>query len=142
MYNSSLRRGIRATALAFLVVAATLAGAGCGKDGGGLTDPPPSDPGPSDPGPSDPGPSDPGPSDPEPGWTGPAPVGYEMYAVDQGRSRSWWTNSRVAGRPCPAPAPVSLAPSASRWAQRPASCTRPAESRDIRMLGLALVRIS
>jgi hypothetical protein len=73
MLNNSLRRGIRATALAFLVLAATLAGAGCGKDGGaGLTDPP-----------SDPGPSDPGPSDPSPGsWPGPAPVGHVLYAVD------------------------------------------------------------
>jgi hypothetical protein len=70
MYNSPLRRGIRATALAFLVLAATLAGAGCGKDGGsGLTDP----------GPSDPGPSDPGPDDPPPA---PAPVGRVIYAVD------------------------------------------------------------
>jgi Domain of unknown function (DUF4394) len=69
MYNSSLRRGIRATALGFLVLAATLAGAGCGKDGGsGLTDPP-----------SDPGPSDPGPDDPPPA---PAPVGHVVYAVD------------------------------------------------------------
>jgi hypothetical protein len=72
MYHSSLRRGIRATALAFLVLA-TLVGAGCGKDGGSsLTDPP-----------SDPGPTDPGPSDPEPAsWPGPAPVGHVMYAVD------------------------------------------------------------
>jgi hypothetical protein len=73
MYSSSLRRGMRATALAFLVLVVTLTGAGCGKDGGGgLTDPP-----------SDPGPSDPGPSDPEPGsWPGPAAVGHVMYAVD------------------------------------------------------------
>ncbi len=69
MYNSSLRRGMRATALAFLALAATLAGAGCGKDGGGLTDPPPSDPGPTDPGPDDPSPA-------------PAPVGRVVYAVD------------------------------------------------------------
>jgi hypothetical protein len=73
MYHSSLRRGIRATALAFLVLA-TLVGAGCGKDGGsGLTDPP------SDPGPTDPGPSDPGPDDSPPA---PAPVGRVIYAVD------------------------------------------------------------
>jgi hypothetical protein len=65
---------MRATALAFLILAGTLAGAGCGKDGGGLTDPPPSDPGPSDPGPSDPGPDDPPPA--------PAPVGRVVYAVD------------------------------------------------------------
>jgi Domain of unknown function (DUF4394) len=69
MRNSSIRRGIRATALAFLVLAATLAGAGCGKDGGS---------GPTDPLPSDPGPSDPGPGS----WPGPAPVGDVMYAVD------------------------------------------------------------
>lgn len=75
MRNSSLRRGIRATALAFLTLAATLAGAGCGKDGGsGLTDPLPSDPVPSDPAPSDPGPGDPSPA--------PAPVGRVIYAVD------------------------------------------------------------
>lgn len=69
MHNSSLRRGMRASMLAFLVLAATLAGAGCGKDGGsGLTDPP-----------SDPGPTDPGPDDPP---SAPAPVGDVMYAVD------------------------------------------------------------
>jgi hypothetical protein len=70
MYNSSLRRGMRATALAFLVFAASLAGTGCGKDSGsGLTDPPPSDPGPTDPGPDDPP-------------TAPAPLGSVVYAVD------------------------------------------------------------
>jgi hypothetical protein len=78
MNNSFSRRGIRAVALVFLTLTATLAGAGCGKDGGSdLTGPPPSDPGPSDPGPSDPGPE---------GWTGPAPVGYVMYAVDLGNT--------------------------------------------------------
>jgi hypothetical protein len=83
MYNSFSRRGIRAVALVFLTLTATLAGAGCGKDGGSdLTSPPPSDPGPSDPGPSDPGPSDPGPGP----WSGPAPVGYVMYAVDLGNT--------------------------------------------------------
>jgi hypothetical protein len=70
MHNSSLRRGIRATALAFLALAATLAGEGCGKDGGS---------GPTDPLPSDPGPSDPGPGDPS---LAPAPVGRVVYAVD------------------------------------------------------------
>lgn len=80
--NSPLR-GIRAAALAFLTLTATLAALGCGKDGGGLTDPGSSDPVPSDPVPSDPTPSDPGPSDPEPaGWPGPAPAGTVMYAVD------------------------------------------------------------
>jgi hypothetical protein len=69
MCNSSPRRKVRAVALAFLALAATLAGAGCGKDGGGLTDPPPSDPGPTDPGPDDPP-------------SAPAPVGDVMYAVD------------------------------------------------------------
>jgi hypothetical protein len=70
MYNSSLRRGMRATALAFLVFAASLAGTGCGKDSGsGLTDPPPSDPGPTDPGPDGPP-------------TAPAPLGSVVYAVD------------------------------------------------------------
>jgi Domain of unknown function (DUF4394) len=69
MYHSSPRRGIRAVALAFLTLTATLAVLGCGKDGGS--------------GPTDPGPSDPGPSDQEPvGWPGPAPVGHVMYAVD------------------------------------------------------------
>jgi hypothetical protein len=78
MYHSSSRRGIRAVALAFLTMTATLAALGCGKDGGsGLTDP----------GPSDPGPSDPGPADPEPaGWPGPAPVGHVLYAVDLGNN--------------------------------------------------------
>jgi hypothetical protein len=70
MYHSSLRRGIRAFALAFLAFGATLAGAGCGKDGGS---------GPTGPLPSDPGPTDPGPDDPPPA---PAPVGYVVYAVD------------------------------------------------------------
>ena len=65
------RRGIRAAALAFLTLTATLAVAACGKDGGGgLTDPNPSDPGPSDPGPGGPAPE------------GPAPVGTVVYAVD------------------------------------------------------------
>jgi hypothetical protein len=69
MYNSSPRRGIRAVALAFLTLTATLAALGCGKDGGsGLTEP---------------GPDDPGPDDPAPvGWSGPAPVGHVLYAVD------------------------------------------------------------
>ncbi len=70
MHHSSLRRGIRAFALAFLALGATLAGAGCGKDGGS---------GPTGPLPSDPGPTDPGPDDPPPA---PAPVGYVVYAVD------------------------------------------------------------
>jgi hypothetical protein len=70
MYDSSLRQGIRAAALAFLVLAATIVGAGCGKGGdSGLTDPLPSDPGPSDPGPGDPSP-------------GPTPLGRVVYAVD------------------------------------------------------------
>ena len=69
MDNSSLHRGMRATALAFLTLTALLVGSGCGKGGGG--------------GPTDPGPSDPGPSDPEPSsWPGPDPVGYVMFAVD------------------------------------------------------------
>ncbi len=70
MYHSSSRRGIRAFALAFLTLTATLAALGCGKDGGGgLTEPGPSDPS--------------GPSDPTPvGWPGPAPVGHVLYAVD------------------------------------------------------------
>jgi hypothetical protein len=70
MYHRSSRRGIRALALAFLTLTATLAALGCGKSGGsGLTDPGPDDP------------SDP--SDPEPaGWPGPAPVGHVLYAVD------------------------------------------------------------
>ncbi len=73
MYHSSTRRGVRAVALAFLTLAALVASAGCGKDGGGgLTDPLPSDPG-------DPGPSNPGPG---PGPQGPAPVGDVIYAVD------------------------------------------------------------
>jgi hypothetical protein len=62
---------IRAVVLAFVTLAAM---AGCGKDGGsGLTDPPSSD--------------DPPPADPEPsGWTGPAPVGHAIYAVDLGNN--------------------------------------------------------
>ncbi len=75
MRNSSLRRGIRVPALAFLTLTA-LAGAGCGKGGDG---------GPTDPGPSD-GPSDPAPTDPASGWTGPAPVGTVLYAVDLGNT--------------------------------------------------------
>src|SRR5262245_10506596 len=69
MHNSLSHRGIRAVALAFLTLTATLAALGCGKDGGGggLTEPP----------------DQPPPSDPEEvGWPGPAPVGYVMYAVD------------------------------------------------------------
>jgi len=78
MYHSFLGRGIRAMALALLTLSATLAGAGCGKDGGSdLTSPAPSDPGPSDPGPSDPAAG---------GWTGPAPVGEVVYAVDLGNT--------------------------------------------------------
>jgi hypothetical protein len=70
MPNNSPRQGIRAAALAFLVLAATIVGAGCGKGGdSGLTDPLPSDPEPSDPAPSDPSP-------------GPAPLGRVVYAVD------------------------------------------------------------
>jgi hypothetical protein len=65
-------RGIRAAALASLTLAA-LAAAGCGGDGGS---------GPTDPGPSDPAPSDPAPS----GWTGPAPLGHAIYAVDLGNN--------------------------------------------------------
>jgi hypothetical protein len=69
MYHSSPRRGIRAVALTFLTLTATLAALGCGKGGGGLTDPPGTDD------------SDPG--DPAPvGWPGPAPVGQVLYAVD------------------------------------------------------------
>jgi hypothetical protein len=79
MRKISLRRPISATAVAFLVLAATLAGAGCGKDGGsGPTDPPPSDPGATDPGSSDPGPGNPSPA--------PAPVGRVVYAVDLGNN--------------------------------------------------------
>jgi hypothetical protein len=70
MSSSSPRGRSRALTLAFLMLATTLAGAGCGKDGGGLTDP---GPGPSGPGPSDPGP---GPSE------APTPVGHVVYAVD------------------------------------------------------------
>jgi Domain of unknown function (DUF4394) len=69
MDNSFSIRKIRAVALAFLTLTASLAG--CGKgDGGGLTDPDPS------------GPSGPGPSDPGEGPQGPAPVGDVVYAVD------------------------------------------------------------
>jgi len=75
MRNSSLRRGLRARALAFLTLTA-LAGTGCGKGSSG----------PTDPGPSDPGPSDPGPSEPASGWTGPAPVGEVLYTVDLGNT--------------------------------------------------------
>jgi hypothetical protein len=71
MYNRISRRGIRAVALVFLTLTATIAGTGCGKNGGSA---------PTDPTPSDPGPSDPAPSDPSP--QGPAPVGDVMYAVD------------------------------------------------------------
>lgn len=71
MYIAFSHRGIRAVVLALVTLAAT---AGCGKDGGGgLTDPPPSD--------------EPPPADPEPsGWTGPAPVGHAIYAVDLGNN--------------------------------------------------------
>jgi hypothetical protein len=72
MRNCSPRRGIRALALAFLTLTGTVVAAGCGKDGGGLTEPGPEGPGPSGPGPED----DPGPP------LGPAPVGEVMYAVD------------------------------------------------------------
>ena len=54
-----------------LMLLVGLAGAACGKDGGGLTDPGPIEPGPVDPGPSGPGP---GPA--------PAPIGQVVYAVD------------------------------------------------------------
>jgi hypothetical protein len=70
MSNSSGRRRIRAFTLTALTLAVTLAGAACGKDGGGLTDPGPG------PDPVDPGPTDPG---PEPA---PVPVGQVVYAVD------------------------------------------------------------
>jgi uncharacterized protein DUF4394 len=77
MRNSSLSRSFRAIALALLALAAGLAGAGCGKEGGsGPTDPVTSDPGTSDPG------TDPGSTDPEAAWPGPAPVGVVAYAVD------------------------------------------------------------
>ena len=62
------RRGVRAIALAFLTLTATLAALGCGKG----------DSGPTDTGPDDSDPNDPAPS----GWTGPAPVGEVLYAVD------------------------------------------------------------
>jgi hypothetical protein len=75
MYHCFSARGIRAAAMAFLILTAILAG--CGKDGGDLTSPPPSDPGPTDPGPTDPG--------VEP-WPGPAPVGTVVYAVDLGNT--------------------------------------------------------
>lgn len=67
MCNRSPRPGIRTLAFTFLALAGALAAQGCGKDGGGLTEPPPSGPGPED---------DPGPP------LGPAPVGEVMYAVD------------------------------------------------------------
>jgi hypothetical protein len=70
MCNRLPRRGIRAAALAFLTLATLFTVAGCGKDGGGITDPIPSDPDPTDPGPG------PGPQ------PGPAPVGDVAYAVD------------------------------------------------------------
>jgi hypothetical protein len=71
MDRSSALRGFRALALAFLTLTVTLAG--CGKNGGGLTDP--GIPGPGDP--SDPSdPSDPTVPD------GPVPVGEVVYAVD------------------------------------------------------------
>ena len=56
--------------LTALMLAVALAGAACGKDGGGggLTDPGPIDPGPTEPGP-----------EPEPA---PVPVGNVVYAVD------------------------------------------------------------
>ena len=71
MSTSSSRGKIRGFMLTALTLAVTLTGAGCGKDGGGLTDPGPGGPDPVDPGPSDPG--------PEPA---PAPVGQVVYAVD------------------------------------------------------------
>jgi hypothetical protein len=64
-------RMIRAVALAFLTLTATLAACGGEGSGGGLTDPP-----------SDPIPADPTPSDPTPPSEGPAPVGRVVYAVD------------------------------------------------------------
>jgi Domain of unknown function (DUF4394) len=73
--NSFLGRGTHANAMALLTLAA-LAATGCGKGGVG---------GPTDPGSSD-GPSDPGPTDPASGWTGPAPVGTVLYAVDLGNT--------------------------------------------------------
>lgn len=73
--NRLLGRGIHVTWMVFLALAA-LAGAGCGKGSSG----------PTDPGPSDPGPSDPGPTDPVSGWTGPAPIGTVLYAVDLGNT--------------------------------------------------------
>jgi Domain of unknown function (DUF4394) len=73
MCNRSTRRGIRAVALAFLTLTATLAALGCGKGSGG--------------GPTEPGTEDPGTDDPTPvGWTGPAPVGEVLYAVDLGNN--------------------------------------------------------
>ena len=69
MFATLPRRGVRATALALLTLTATLAALGCGKGSSG---------------PTDAGPDEPDPDDPAPvsGWTGPAPVGEVLYAVD------------------------------------------------------------
>jgi hypothetical protein len=69
MFDRSPRRGIRATTLRLLALAAILTGSACGKDGGA---------GPTDPFPSEPGPSEPGPAPSQ----GPAAVGDVVYAVD------------------------------------------------------------
>ena len=68
MRISLLRRG-SATLVALLGLTVTLTLAACGKDGGGLTDPPEV-------------PGDPIPSDPEPTPSGPEPVGDRIWAVD------------------------------------------------------------
>jgi hypothetical protein len=73
MTDPFTRRAIRAAALVLLTLSATLAGTGCGKDGGDI---------PTDPIPTVPEPTDPGPEDPAPTPQGPAPVGDVMYAVD------------------------------------------------------------
>jgi hypothetical protein len=56
-------------ALALLTITATLSALGCGKGGNGITDTGPDEPDPEDPAPTS-------------EWTGPAPVGEVLYAVD------------------------------------------------------------
>ena len=70
MRRTSLFRGTRATMVALLTLAALLGTAACGKDGGGLTDPPdiPIDPLPGD--------------DDDTTPSGPEPVGDRIWAVD------------------------------------------------------------